>query len=217
MSIAVVNSTGTFNAASSTTIAASALTVVSGNLVVVIVRSGNTQHTVSGIADTAGNTYTQIRTQTAAASRLDMWYSANVTGNASNVVTATYSAAADNRAILVAQLSGVSTTAPVLLDEVGYPDVTLPGSMNIRNAVLLMATQVDAVGSTWTAGSGFTTLVQDASHVTYLEQAIIGASYTRLIPSASTTSGASGKMLIAAVFTAQVGNGGSGGGAWAFA
>lgn len=98
-----------------TTIAATAASHTAGNLLVVHVMGSETANTVSSIADTAGNTYTQgtsCRITSAAVGFTDIWYAKNITGNASNTVTATLSGTTTFRRIVVDQYSGADTVSP---------------------------------------------------------------------------------------------------------
>ena len=98
-----------------TTIASAAASHTAGNMLAVHVVSGDSAQNVSSIADTAGNTYTLVassRIQDAAIGTVETWVAANIAGNASNVVTATYTASVSFRRIIVTQFSGRATTAP---------------------------------------------------------------------------------------------------------
>lgn len=117
MAITYVDSGSYVNNAGGTTVAASAINAATGNLIVVFVSGYATypNAAVSGVADTAGNTYTKAGSDLAGLDinqRLSCWYASNVTANASNVVTATYEASSTFRAILVVQYSGIDTASP---------------------------------------------------------------------------------------------------------
>jgi len=111
---AVVNSAAGSSDSTATTIAASALNVTTGNsLVCLIVAYNNPSRTVASIADTAGNaakfskcgsTYSLL--DSGYTINIDIWLAKNVTGHASNVVTATMDATCEARRIIVVQVSG---------------------------------------------------------------------------------------------------------------
>lgn len=68
-------------------------TTVSGiNFAVCGIRVGSNVVSVGGVTDTAGNTYTalSVTNTVAAGHRNELWYAYNLTGSASNVVTATF-------------------------------------------------------------------------------------------------------------------------------
>lgn len=107
----------TFNATalsgSSTTTASSAIELPAGVTNAVFISMENASATVSGCADTAGNTYTQSATVNLAANgHGDIWTAVNTTANASNVVTCTHTASTF-RNIFVNAIGGANPTAPV--------------------------------------------------------------------------------------------------------
>ncbi len=98
------------NSASATTLAtASGVNVTAGNLIVGAMGWDSTNTTVSGIADTAGNTYTlgtRIISGAFNDSYITPFWCINATGNAANIVTGTLNAAATFRRIAFAHYSG---------------------------------------------------------------------------------------------------------------
>lgn len=122
--MAIAYTTGAVGSSDSSgsTIATASFTATAGrNLVVGIVtlNSGSVYRTVSSIADTAGNDAKYFRCGTAQQINLgdgyymvmDIWHAMNITGHASNVVTATLSGAADTaRRIIVLEFSGMHST-----------------------------------------------------------------------------------------------------------
>lgn len=98
-------------------LAAPAKSMTTGNTVVVFVKWENAApNVVDSVTDTAGNTYTEI-TEFAHSSGVEpsgaMYYSTNITGNASNVVTVNFSAAPAIlwSHILVEEFSGLATSS----------------------------------------------------------------------------------------------------------
>mgnify|MGYP001582538628 CR=1 FL=1 len=175
MAIAYVNGANNFATASLTTIAIAATSHTTGNLIVAMVFSNYASSSaVSSIADTAGNTYTFIRKRTIVGGDIEIWYAKNITGNASNVVTATFTGAVSNRGIMVHQYSGCDTTAPLDQQTDGQATALAQTVTDIATTTadeVLVAGFVEATThSTYTAGSGFTKQLAGTSadaYVTY--------------------------------------------------
>jgi hypothetical protein len=116
--IAFVNATGAYSgAASAPTIVTPAFSVTAGNTIIVCVSSytPNNIRTVSSITDTAGNTYTICGNRESydpTTHDQEIWVAANIVGNASNVVTVTFSGGAKWRYVIAAQYSGLSKSSP---------------------------------------------------------------------------------------------------------
>lgn len=201
-----------------TTIAAAAASHVTGNLLVVGVRSGSGTVTTT-VTDTAGNTYRRIgHSSGSSTSTLQLWFANNITGNASNVVTATFSSALQFRGIVVVEYSGQATATPVMDAMPGIlgertlsvnTQTTPPFTTVVADEVIVVLTQVDATGTTWTPGAGLSTAVQDASQVVYLADQIVSSIQTNTTRAVTNSTG-SGKDILCATFTAAVDTGGSG-------
>jgi hypothetical protein len=107
-----VNSTSNNDSVSSTTIAAAAQNHIGGNAIVVLTNNYTSpQRIITNITDTAGNIYNACGSvvHLDSSNTLEIWAAFNIQGNAANVVTVTFDAAADFRAIGVAQFSGWKT------------------------------------------------------------------------------------------------------------
>lgn len=106
--------TGTGDAAASS-IAASAKSTTTGNLLVVFIKwEGVVTPNVTSVTDTAGNTYTEIVEVANASGEpyCSLYYAENITGNASNVTTANFGSASTTwRKIIVEEFSGIATTS----------------------------------------------------------------------------------------------------------
>lgn len=90
------------------TIAAAALNVTTGNALAVFVANDSNVTTVS-LADTAGNSFSQGTQCTRTTTQSGVWFwSINVTGNAADVVTATFGANRTRREITVFQFTGIT-------------------------------------------------------------------------------------------------------------
>lgn len=205
MAIAQVNTGSGINLASGGSIATAATSLTTGNFIVVAVLGGNVTFAVT---DTAGNTYTSIARQvTAGGSALELFYCTNVTGNGSNIVTATYTPNTSSRVIGTVQYSGVGTVVPVRAsatktEDIGPTSIALTTVMASYNSLVIAAGSVEATGGTWTPGTGLTSAVQDSSTVTIIAENITGASLTNVTPSLSSSSNQR-KNLIGAIFIAQ--------------
>jgi len=161
MAIAYVNGVGNYAPALTTTIAAPAANHTTGNLLVVFVGMNSTSVTVSSIADTAGNTYTKVTSikDSEINDTIECWYAKNITGNANNVVTATFSGSVGYRTITVDQYSGCDTSAPLDQYNTGAGENTAPTTGNITttlaNEVLVAGVYLRAF-KTITAGTNYT-------------------------------------------------------------
>lgn len=153
------NTVSASGVASASTAAASHTT---GNLLVVFVSFqtiiGATSVTLS---DTAGNTYTAIGTLLArGTNRLQLWYCANCTGNASNIVTATaVGGSAPELAVSVRQFSGAATSSVL---EGSPPTATGSGTSISSGSVTVTASEavivagMEADAKNFVAGTGYT-------------------------------------------------------------
>lgn len=104
----IVQGTGAASASGSTTIAAAAISTTTGNFLIAVVNKYQSGTTVTGVSDTAGNTYTRAGSSQGGDSNhtQETWYTADpITGNASNVVTATFSGSSSYRTIAVMEVS----------------------------------------------------------------------------------------------------------------
>lgn len=144
-------------------IATTALSTTTGNLIVVTVGYGTNAADVSSVTDTAGNTYTHgtscANTSSGSAIGTDIWYVANATGNAANIVTAHFSTGLAYVGVTQLQYSGAAITQSVTCAvgnssssttvTSGSFNPTLSGGVNV-------ATGNGSGGATWTAGSSYT-------------------------------------------------------------
>lgn len=171
MAITIVNSTATFNAAGSTTIASSAFNLSAGNAVTVTVRGATPTNFVTGMTDTAGNVYRFAGKTKGTTLWSEVWYCANCAGNASNVVTATFSASDTARAIALVQYASVATISPldVLVNDfktAASADITSTAfTTAVANSIVVAHVNISSTGTTWTASGGYSITVQDASAV----------------------------------------------------
>lgn len=130
---------GFWDGTSGTTFASPAISITTGNTIVACFGADTTAWSVTGIADTAGNTYVKA-VNSSSNYREEIWVATNVVGHASNVVTATFSTAVSFRSVCVMQYSGVATASPV--DATDY--TTGPGT-GAQTTGTLTGTATDAV------------------------------------------------------------------------
>ena len=122
--VAYVNgSIASSGSASGTTWTAPAIATTSGNTLIVGTSGYTSGSTVTGISDTAGNTFVKLGATGGgdATHRMDVWASYNIKPHAANVVTLAYNKATAFRVVAVAQFAGLApngydATSPFLLD-----------------------------------------------------------------------------------------------------
>lgn len=204
MSLAFVQATSAHNDGSAASISAPAISTTTGNLIVVAVRS-NAGISVTSVTDTAGNTYTLIDTQIAPIynSPLTMFYAKNITGNASNVVTANFSGSVNYRGISVQEISGADTTNPFDVSAKGSangPDVTTGSfTTTVADTIVVCGMTPEAVGESYTPGSGYTIPSGATSDYTTSQYQIFSSIQSSATASCS-TGNTNGKAIIAAAF-----------------
>jgi hypothetical protein len=188
LALAFVNSTSGASDAGATTVAATAASHTAANLLVVHVGWSNNV-TLDSIADTAGNTYTRVASSKAnngTTDHVETFHAKSITGNASNAVTAAFSASATFRRIIVHQYSGADTSAPA--DVAGSGNVAAATSITSSSFTTNVADEVisAAMGSTGAAtsipaaGTSYTLRVSNLGNDSHSEDRIVNAtnSYT---------------------------------------
>lgn len=188
MAAAYVNDGDGFNSASASSIAAAATSHTTGNLLVCGVRHEGATTTIS-ISDTAGNTWVPLTK--VAHPNGDMWlqlfYVLNCTGNASNVVTATFGAARTWRYIQVQQFSGLNTYDEEDSGTTSAGTTVTAGTVNIDGAGVVVNAIANYGGLiSWSASTGYT-LVKNTGDATRA-----GMSYELETGSSAESPGASG-------------------------
>lgn len=163
MAIAFVNASGANATAANTVISADAFEATTGNTIVVLTSnytSGGVA--ITGVADTALNTYTLCGTTDGgdANHTMECWVATNITGHAANIVTVTFEAAAAFRVITTLQYSGLAESSvfdaesAVVLDDSTVNHVTAD----------ITTTQVNEVVVGWFVGfAGPATTYSEAS------------------------------------------------------
>lgn len=209
MAIAIVGSVTKKDGAdggTGTSLAFAAINVSTGNLMVIgIIINNGSAITISSITDTASNTYTQaIRDrQSAESTSLDIWYAQNVTGNASNVITANFSGSAGYAFMYAAQYSGAATASALDQTSTGYTTGTSVASSAFTTTQadeVLTAIGYYSSADTPTAGSGYT-MVSDAALRCLYEYQIVSSIQSSVTAGYSTT-GSNSKMVVVATFKA---------------
>ena len=185
MPIARVNNTTANNSTSSTTIAAAAANHTGGNLLVVMLKwEGNVA--LSSVTDTAGNTYTLKTRSNGTTYSTQIAYAWNITGNAANVVTATWAAAVTWKVISVEQYSGAATAAdPFAAESVAGGTGTAVDAGNVTTTVadaVICVVASDLNSATWTAGASFTIINSGLGGDTGTEDRILTATGTFATP-----------------------------------
>jgi len=164
VAIAFVNATsgGDNSGASKSSIACTAASHTTGNLIVVGCYYTGSAGSISSITDTAGNTYVKIAASSVTFTGYtgEIWYAVNVTGNASNVVTTHYSPSITFPRVVVHQYSGCATSSP--FDQTATGHTASGTSVTSGNMVTTQANEVIVAfmsasnSCTWTAGASFT-------------------------------------------------------------
>lgn len=169
MAIALVNTTSGTSDGSANSLAATAASHTTGNLIVVaVVWSGNLNATIP--TDTAGNTYvsTGQKGNNGTSDHVEIFYAKNVTGNAANIVTAHFASNATFRRVMVHQYSGCDTTAPFTTGEGGTALATAAGSVTSSSWVTATASEVLVAGFGSSGGVASGNIVAGTSYAKQL-------------------------------------------------
>lgn len=167
---AFVNSTGSYSGTAATTISSSSINITGSNTIVVVTSALGSTNSVSSIADSAGNTFitagASCRNTNASVGFIEIWYANNVTGNASDIVTVTFSASVSGRRIHVLQYSGIATSTPIEActggSQIDAISVTSPSfSPAASGNVNVMGVFNDDGGYTYSAGTNYTLRTSD--------------------------------------------------------
>lgn len=139
-------------------LAASAVDTATGDLVVVGI-GWSDGGTVSGVTDTAGNTYSALTKRTAGATGfMQFWYVIGATANASNVVTAAMSQSNNYTTIFVWDVPVTATPSYDTDSNVGTSSSGVSGAFTTTGTdELVLAFSLDGFGSdSYAAASGYT-------------------------------------------------------------
>lgn len=212
--IAFVSRTNGGQAASSATTATAAQSHTGGNALIcgVFYQAATS---ITGFADTAGNTWTHAgSTYADHGDLIDIYYAYNIAGHGSNVVTATFNANATYAAISCQEFSGLGTTNP--LD--GSGSTGTGNSQNVTTGTVTISGSEDVIvimgehdADNWVNGGNY--------HIT--QYAVTGdatfyfADGYRIVTandSVNETNGITGPWIIVAKAFKNAGGGGGGGG-----
>lgn len=141
--------------------------------------------TISSVTDTAGNTYTATTsspfTNVGGTNRQAIWYAKNITGNASNQVTATFAASYAYLTITVYEFSGCDTVAPFIADSTGTSasgTAIATGTLTLSTSSVIVAIYESDAGPGSTGGTGYTKntaddngFISDEYHITSTSEA----------------------------------------------
>ena len=186
MAIAFVQYDYTWADANAGSVAAPAQNMTTGNTAIVCTGSySNTAgaQIVYSVTDTASNTYTKAigRTSSNAASgmRSEIWYCQNMTGNANNIITVTFTGDSLNRFISASEYSGIGAS-PLLdtsgQDSKGETSHTSGEATSDNTGDLIVGMYHSNNDEDMTVGSGFTALTGDLTRERELaEYKVLGA------------------------------------------
>ena len=132
MAIAFLNIATGCSQVNNTTVASGAQNHTPENLLVVVAAHGvgNNIATITGVTDTAGNTYTFVAGTPGGSNtpgddgRCEIWYAKNIIGNANNIITVTFSANLPRKMVAVLQYSGCSVSVPLDVSNTGRSNST---------------------------------------------------------------------------------------------
>jgi hypothetical protein len=218
MAIAFVNTSTGQNSGGNTSLASAASVLTSGNVNIVVLRIGNVDIEDCGVTDTAGNLYHPLhQKRTGDGATLMVFYALNVTGHATNVVTATFPSSPYN-VIVTSQFSGLATQSvvDVVVSQNGNGgSVVSPAyTTTVANELILMAAQVSGTGGTWTPAAGFSVALDSSDGVVAVHYQIVAGVQSAQTVTADPSDG-SDNTVIVATFNETVTAGGAS--AYAFA
>jgi len=221
MAITLGNTGSNWSSPGGTSIAASALNLATGSLLVASVRTQSV--VVSTVTDTAGNLYYRGPNQTSGSARLEIWWAVNTVANASNVVTATLASSDSFIGVLAAEFLAVATQSPAdawtthMSQATGGTITSNAFTSTVAEAVIVNICQISGFSTTWTAGSGYTIAVQDSSNVQMLQYQVVSALQSAATASATNSDSSTQKNSMVVVFNASIASGGGGTRGFAFA
>jgi hypothetical protein len=199
---------GENNSASVTTASTSSFNATSGNIIVVIITYSFSNTANITMSDTAGNTYTQVDVlyHSTATFKTHTYYAKNITGNASNVVTATSDVNVGFLRMACVQYSGASTSSPLDQHNITSGSEGFVGSLTSVSYTTSTAKEVliglsyNGGGNSWVPDTGYTTEVTTGSSSVSIEDQIV----TSIQTGVTTTYGGGGAAYrILAVITLQ--------------
>lgn len=183
MAQVLVNTASGTSDGSATTLAATAASHTTGNaLYVAVVWSGNVNANIP--TDTAGNTYvsTGQKASNGTSDHTEIFYAENITGNASNIVTAHFASAATFRRVMVHQVSGSATSGSFTTGQGG-------------TAVALAAASVTTSNWTTSGANAYLFAGMGSSGSTTDANVVAGTSYAKELHNIGTDSGTEDRIV----------------------
>jgi len=195
---------------------ATPLNTTNGNLLVIVATFWDETGSISGITDTAGNTYTKVerKQNTETIYTTEIWYAKNITGNANNVTTIAfggYTGLGVNYPMMgILEFSGANITSPLddysTNEEDGVSTFTT-GDMtaSTNDSVIIGVVNAGSNARNYTVGSGFTSIFTDVTLVyDFGEYKIISSSGD--YDADGTISGTVNYSSVGAIFKGEDGN-----------
>lgn len=185
MAQTLVNTTSGTSDGSATTLAATAQNHTAGNAIyVAVVWSGNVNAQIP--TDTAGNTYvsTGQKASNGTSDHTEIFYAENISGNASNIVTAHFASAATFRRVLVHQVSGSATSGSFTSGQGGTAVATGTSATSsswttaAANAYFMVGAGSTGAGGATTAGTGYTKELSTIGTDSSTEDRVVSATGT---------------------------------------
>lgn len=182
-----------------------------GNTLAVWVRIGGVGMTVSTITDTAGNTFTPCTAYTMTSNHQGQWwYARNITGNAANALTITFSIPKSFNAADVLEIAGSDSAGPLDVCNVGQAFATTTSlqtptfSTVFPDEIILVGATFDAVSVTATAGAGYTLQIQDVNKTSAVESQVVSSAQTNVTGAMTIDSSRSGVISVISFHAAVV-------------
>jgi hypothetical protein len=137
-----------------TSLSTASFSATAGNLIVVGVRQATDVTIPSGVTDTAGNTYTHVAGADSSfgSGELTVWYAANVTASASNVVTATWATPHTYTSVIARQYSGVANS-DAAASATGSGKTLSVGIPYVQSGVTVAFGSASSINSTFSVGT----------------------------------------------------------------
>ena len=145
-----------------TSLTTNAVSHTAGNTIVVFVRTGTANNTITAPTNTAGDTFVHAASSYYGTSTTsDVWYTCRTLGNASDIVTAHFSSSQFNVVFAVE----LSNTLPSCLDVAqtgntgaGTSTITSSSFAPLLHSYILAMGNQDCANSNWNPGTGYTIL-----------------------------------------------------------
>lgn len=218
MALALVSVKRGFNTGSNSIGSAAGVHTAGNGLIALVQYQNNVSATISGLANTAGDTWTQIPANSpfqntgSPANLQACYYVSSTAGHATDVVTATLTANSGYTAIAVYEVSGQNTSSFYVTSSTGASTTgtgIATGTLTLSgNAIIVAIFETDG-GATPTTGYSGLTVTDGGAGFVWDMYKLTAASQT-----ASATGAVSGKWGILAAAFAEAGGGATNWGSW---